>query len=117
MVIRTVVVKRCLFITVSERSCHSYPCQNGGSCIDNDDDEDDGDGYHCFCYGGYLGEQCETGKHTMLCYGKILLVALVPLSLALFSDKKYMYMCKIQQSGFKTVSTFILLARNTIQGF
>ena len=34
--------------------CASEPCQNGGTCID-----DDSNGYVCACDGGFSGQNCD----------------------------------------------------------
>ena len=42
--------------TLTERisKCESQPCQNEGTCI-----EDEIDGFHCTCSGKYQGKHCE----------------------------------------------------------
>ena len=36
--------------------CSSAPCQNGGSCTDEED------GYFCTCADGWTGAECQFGK-------------------------------------------------------
>ena len=45
---------RFLFFTERFSRCESQPCQNEGTCV-----EDDEDGYHCICSSKYQGKHCE----------------------------------------------------------
>lgn len=40
--------------------CSSWPCQNGGSCLDVVDF------FRCTCVAGYTGVQCESGKRLLI---------------------------------------------------
>lgn len=46
----------CFFSPVVN-ACHSYPCENGGSCIENGNSN-----YTCQCPEGYEGTHCEIEK-------------------------------------------------------
>ena len=37
--------------------CQSSPCQNGAACTNQCPD------YECTCLDGFIGDNCETGKH------------------------------------------------------
>lgn len=52
------VVLLCVLIEVDE--CSSYPCQNGGTCVDKIND------FICLCRVGFIGTTCETGKYPIL---------------------------------------------------
>ena len=47
-----------LFADINE--CSSNPCNNGGTCIDQDD------GFECKCHPGYTGDHCETGWEAVI---------------------------------------------------
>ena len=50
----------CIFPDVDE--CHSNPCANGGTCID------DVNSFTCSCMAGHTGHDCETSISYILFY-------------------------------------------------
>ena len=49
------ICKIVLFVSDVAAGCQDSPCQNGGSC------SDDNVGFICECAAGYVGQQCEIG--------------------------------------------------------
>lgn len=48
-----------LFI-LDVNECKRSPCQNNGTCINNDGS------YTCLCEPGWTGQHCQTGKYQIL---------------------------------------------------
>ena len=45
------------YIHADINECSSYPCVNGGTCLDQVNE------YVCNCIPGYVGVNCQTGKY------------------------------------------------------
>ena len=60
-----------LFLYSDKSECESYPCSNGGHCLDMVN------GYYCKCQHGYHGKNCEHSKylqksdHVLKCQGNV----------------------------------------------
>ena len=51
-----------MYVYVVEDKCASYPCQNGGSCINTFSSLDKG--FSCECSLGWTGDTCAEGNNT-----------------------------------------------------
>ncbi len=47
----------CLLPPLANNECQSQPCQNGATCVDQNN------GYTCTCTAGWTGLHCENGKY------------------------------------------------------
>ena len=59
--------EKCFFAIADIDECASFPCKNGGSCIDLNAEWASSSsaftvGYACQCMAGYTGDQCQTSK-------------------------------------------------------